>query len=55
MGGDGRFWFLFGGIFLLVGVCFLAARLGVNLFFSGYVGFRSRSTSCCGFSFADRR
>jgi hypothetical protein len=32
MGGDGGFWVLFGGIFLAVGVCFVAASLGVNLF-----------------------
>lgn len=32
MRGDDRFWFLFGGIFLLVGVCFVAASLGINLF-----------------------
>lgn len=32
MGGDTRFWILFGGIFLLVGVGFLAASLGVTLF-----------------------
>ena len=32
MGGDKRFWFLFGGIWLLVGVGFIAASLGVNLF-----------------------
>ncbi len=32
MGGDSRFWYLFGGIWLVVGVGFLAASLGVNLF-----------------------
>jgi hypothetical protein len=32
MGGDSRFWYLFGGIWLVVGVCFVAASLGVNLF-----------------------
>ena len=32
MGGDRRFWLLFGGIWLLVGVAFLAATAGVNLF-----------------------
>jgi hypothetical protein len=32
MGGDSRLWYLFGGIWLVVGVCFVAASLGVNLF-----------------------
>jgi hypothetical protein len=32
MSGDLRFWYLFGGIWLVVGVCFVAASLGVNLF-----------------------
>lgn len=32
MGGDGRFWVFFGGIWLIVGVCFVAASLGINLF-----------------------
>lgn len=32
MNGDNRFWILFGGIWLVVGVCFVAASLGVNLF-----------------------
>ena len=32
MSGNTRFWFLFGGIWLVVGVCFVAASLGVNLF-----------------------
>ena len=32
MSGDNRFWVLFGGIWLVVGVCFVAASLGVNLF-----------------------
>ncbi len=32
VGGDNRFWLLFGGIWLIVGVSFLAASLGVKLF-----------------------
>jgi uncharacterized SAM-binding protein YcdF (DUF218 family) len=32
MTGDSRFWILFGGIWLVVGVAFLAATAGVNLF-----------------------
>lgn len=32
MSANSRFWFLFGGIWLAVGVAFLAASLGVNLF-----------------------
>lgn len=32
MGGDFRFWFLFGGLWILVGVAFLAVSLGVMLF-----------------------
>jgi len=32
MGSDRRFWLLFGGIFLVVGICFIAASLGINLF-----------------------
>jgi hypothetical protein len=32
MGGDRFFWLLFGGIWLFVGVAFLAATAGVNLF-----------------------
>jgi hypothetical protein len=32
MGADYRFWYLFGGIWLVVGLCFVAASLGVNLF-----------------------
>lgn len=32
MGGDRSFWFLFGGIWAFVGVAFLAATMGVNLF-----------------------
>jgi len=32
MSGDTRFWFLFGGIWLIVGVGFLASSLGMNLF-----------------------
>lgn len=32
MGGNLHFWYLFGGIWLLVGVGFIAASLGVNLF-----------------------
>ena len=32
MSGDNRFWILFGGIWLVIGVCFVAASLGVNLF-----------------------
>jgi hypothetical protein len=32
MGGDRSFWMLFGGIFLAVGVAFLFAATGVNLF-----------------------
>ena len=32
MGGDSRFWYMFGGIWLVVGVCFVAASLGINLF-----------------------
>jgi hypothetical protein len=32
MGGDRRFWLLFGGIWLLVGVAFLAVTAGINLF-----------------------
>lgn len=32
MSGDTRFWVLFGGIWLLVGVGFLAGSLGMNLF-----------------------
>jgi uncharacterized SAM-binding protein YcdF (DUF218 family) len=32
MGGDNRFWTFFGGIWLFVGVAFLAASFGVNLF-----------------------
>jgi len=32
MGGDSRFWYLFGGIWLVVGVAFFAASFGVNLF-----------------------
>jgi hypothetical protein len=32
MGGDRSFWLLFGGIFLAVGVAFLFATAGVNLF-----------------------
>ena len=32
MGGDRRFWLLFGGIWLVVGVAFLAATFGINLF-----------------------
>jgi len=32
MAGDSRFWILFGGIWLVVGVAFLAATAGVNLF-----------------------
>lgn len=32
MGGDRSFWFLFGGIFLAVGVAFLFGAAGVNLF-----------------------
>ncbi len=32
MGGDSRFWFLFGGLWLLVGTAFLATSLGVMLF-----------------------
>ena len=32
MGGDRFFWLLFGGIWLVVGVAFLAATAGVNLF-----------------------
>ncbi len=32
MGRDSRFWYLFGGIWLVVGVGFVAASLGVNLF-----------------------
>jgi hypothetical protein len=32
MSGDNRFWVLFGGIWLVVGVGFVAASLGVNLF-----------------------
>lgn len=32
MGGNSHFWYLFGGIWLVVGVCFVAASLGVNLF-----------------------
>jgi hypothetical protein len=32
MGGDYRFWTLFGGIWLLVGIGFVGASLGFNLF-----------------------
>ena len=32
MGGDFRFWFLFGGLWLLVGTAFLVTSLGVMLF-----------------------
>ncbi len=32
MGGDKVFWLLFGGLWLFVGVAFLAATAGVNLF-----------------------
>jgi hypothetical protein len=32
MGGDRRFWLLFGGLWLFFGVAFLAASAGVNLF-----------------------
>jgi Protein of unknown function (DUF3592) len=32
MGGDRSFWLLFGGIWLFVGVAFLAATAGINLF-----------------------
>ncbi len=32
MGGDRLFWHLFGGIWLLVGVAFLAATAGISLF-----------------------
>jgi hypothetical protein len=32
MGGDKFFWLLFGGLWLFVGVAFLAATAGVNLF-----------------------
>jgi len=32
MGGDFRFWFLFGGLWLLVGAAFLITSLGVMLF-----------------------
>jgi hypothetical protein len=32
MGGDRRFWLLFGGIWLVVGVAFLAVTAGINLF-----------------------
>ena len=32
MGGDFRFWFLFGGLWLLVGATFLVTSLGVMLF-----------------------
>ncbi len=32
MGGNRSFWLLFGGIWLVVGVAFLAASFGVNLF-----------------------
>jgi hypothetical protein len=32
MGADSRFWLFFGGIWLVVGLCFVAASLGVNLF-----------------------
>ena len=32
MSGDDRFWVLFGSIWLVVGLCFVAASLGVNLF-----------------------
>ena len=32
MAGDNQFWVLFGGIWLVVGICFIAASLGVNLF-----------------------
>lgn len=32
MGGDFRFWFMFGGLWILVGVAFLAVSLGVMLF-----------------------
>lgn len=32
MGGDNRFWFLFGGLWLLIGVLFVVASLGVMLF-----------------------
>jgi len=32
MGGDSRFWYLFGGIWLVVGAAFLAATASINLF-----------------------
>jgi hypothetical protein len=32
MGGDNWFWNLFGGIWLVVGIAFIAASFGVNLF-----------------------
>ena len=32
MGGDTKFWYLFGGIWLLVGAAFLATSIGVGVF-----------------------
>lgn len=46
MSGDSRFWYLFGGIWLIVGVCFIATSSGANLFADPAMGVRRLRPRC---------